>query len=180
MEFFPTELNGVYKVSPKVFEDNRGKFFETYRHDIFAKHGIDAVFVQDNQSESEKGVIRGLHYQIPPFAQGKLIRVTRGSVIDIILDLRKNSETFKKYISIYLNEEDKTMLWIPQGFAHGFASLEDKTTFQYMCTNFYNPEAERGIRWNDPDLAISWPVKNQIVSKKDQKLPLLKDILEFF
>jgi dTDP-4-dehydrorhamnose 3,5-epimerase len=169
MKIIKTKIAGLVLVQPDVFTDERGYFFESFQKDKFQKLGIDADFVQDNESMSMNGVLRGLHFQVPPFAQGKLVRVVRGSVLDVAVDLRKNSGTFGKWESVVLSAENKLMLYIPEGFAHGFLVLEDHTIFQYKCTNYYNRESERGIIWNDPDLKIDWGIENPLVSDKDLK-----------
>jgi len=169
MNIIKTKTAGLVLVQPDVFTDERGYFFESFQKDKFQKLGIDADFVQDNESMSMNGVLRGLHFQVPPFAQGKLVRVVRGSVLDVAVDLRKNSGTFGKWESVVLSAENKLMLYIPEGFAHGFLVLEDHTIFQYKCTNYYNRESERGIIWNDPDLKIDWGIENPLVSDKDLK-----------
>jgi dTDP-4-dehydrorhamnose 3,5-epimerase len=164
-----TNISDLFLIHPDVFPDDRGYFFESFQKDKFSKSGIDADFVQDNESMSAKGVLRGLHFQSPPYAQGKLVRVVMGSALDVAVDLRRNSKTYGKWESVILSAENKTMLWIPEGFAHGFLTLEDNTIFQYKCTNYYNREAESGIIWNDPDLNIDWGIANPVVSEKDLK-----------
>ena len=152
MEIIKTELEGLLIIRPDVFEDERGYFFESYNQEKFHKAGIDLKFVQDNESKSKKGVVRGLHLQSPPFEQGKLVRVMRGSVLDVAVDIRRNSPTYGKWAAIELSGKKKWMYWIPPGFAHGFATLEDETIFFYKCTNVYNKDAERSFLWNDPDV----------------------------
>lgn len=180
MEIVKTEIKDLLIIKPKVFEDERGHFFESYNQSIFANLGINVNFVQDNQSLSGKNVLRGLHFQNPPFAQGKLVRVIKGSVLDIAVDIRKNSPTYGKHISIELSEKNKTMFYIPEGFAHGFLTLEDNTIFSYKCTNFYNKESEGCILWNDPELNINWNVNNPIISDKDKVGTLFKDFKSNF
>lgn len=180
MEIIPTEIPDVCIVKPTVFADDRGYFFESYSHQRFLAAGLDLNFVQDNESRSSKGVLRGLHFQKPPFAQGKLVRVMRGSVLDVAVDIRKNSPTYGKHVSIVLTGENKYMYWIPAGFAHGFVTLEDDTVFFYKCTNGYNKEAEGSIRWNDPDLNIDWNITDPILSEKDKISPLFKDFKSSF
>jgi dTDP-4-dehydrorhamnose 3,5-epimerase len=175
MTFTELELKDVILISPNVFGDERGFFMETYNKAVFSKAGLDREFVQDNHSKSSAGVLRGLHFQKNPYAQGKLVRATKGSIWDIVVDLRKNSATYKKAIKILLDDKDKRMLYVPVGFAHGFISIED-CEVQYKCTNLYNKESEGGIRWNDPELGIDWGIENPVVSTKDQELPYLKDI----
>ena len=169
MELINTPLKDLIIVQPKVFEDARGYFFESYSKQDLSAAGIDAEFVQDNQSQSQKNVLRGLHFQNPPFAQGKLVRVLKGAVLDVAVDIRKNSPTYGKHFSIRLDEKNKTMLFIPPGFAHGFLTLEDNTVFFYKCTNFYKKEAEETILWNDADLGIDWGVNKPVLSEKDIK-----------
>jgi dTDP-4-dehydrorhamnose 3,5-epimerase len=180
MEIRKTALAGLLIVQPKVFSDERGFFVETYNYKRYVEEGIAESFVQDNLSCSKKGVLRGLHYQLPPFAQGKLVSVVRGKVVDVAVDIRLQSPTFGKYVMVELSAENKRQFWIPAGFAHGFIALEDDTLFSYKCTNVYSPEHDRGIRWNDPDLAIEWPVEHPIVSPKDQEQPLLADSTKEF
>jgi dTDP-4-dehydrorhamnose 3,5-epimerase len=175
MQFIETSLKGAWLIKPKVFRDERGFFLESYSEKVFAENGIDAKFVQDNHSLSvKKGVLRGLHFQLPPNEQAKLVRVTRGKVLDVIVDIRKNSPTFGKWESFELTSENFEMLFIPRGFAHAFLTLEDNTEFMYKVDGFYAPESDSGIIWNDPDLNISWPIKEPILSEKDSKLQNFK------
>ena len=167
MKFNTTELNDLVVIQPTIFEDERGYFFESYNENQFNKVGIICHFIQDNQSKSQKGVLRGLHFQNPPYAQGKLVRVISGSVLDVAVDIRKKSPTYGQHFSIELTEQNKTMLWIPPGFAHGFATLENNTIFSYKCTNLYNKESEKCIFWNDQNLNIDWQLNSPILSKKD-------------
>ena len=162
-------MGGLFVVVPQVFEDERGCFFESWNSEKFGRLGIDVNFVQDNQSLSQKGILRGLHFQRPPFAQGKLVRVIKGSVWDVVVDLRQHSPTCGKCYCIELNEANKKMLWIPEGFAHGFATLQDDTIFSYKCTEVYAPEYEKCIIWNDKTLNIDWKIANPILSEKDSK-----------
>ncbi len=162
-------------IKPVVFEDERGYFFESFNRDKFEQAGVDLQFVQDNESKSQKGVLRGLHFQNPPYAQGKLVRVMRGRVLDVAVDIREGSPTYGQWESIELSGENKFMYWIPPGMAHGFATLEDDTIFFYKCTNTYNKESEGSIRWDDKDLAIDWGIENPILSEKDKISPLFKD-----
>jgi len=180
MKLLKTKIEELCLIQPDVFPDERGYFYESYQKDKFLKLGIDANFVQDNESMSGKGVLRGLHFQSPPFAQGKLVRVVSGAVMDVAVDLRLHSETYGKWESVKLSAENKLMLWIPEGFAHGFITLEDNTIFQYKCTNYYNRESERGIIWNDPNLSIDWGTDNPLVSEKDLKGLFFKDIVSPF
>jgi dTDP-4-dehydrorhamnose 3,5-epimerase len=173
-------MDGPLIIEPRIFNDPRGYFYESYNSDIFKAAGIDGIFVQDNQSLSHKGATRGLHFQAPPFEQGKLVRVVQGAVIDVIVDIRKSSPTFGKSFAIELSESNHLMLWIPPGFAHGFETLEDKTIFLYKCTNVYHKESEGGLLWNDPALEIKWQSENAIISEKDQLLPSLKDFVSPF
>jgi dTDP-4-dehydrorhamnose 3,5-epimerase len=167
--FTKTKIDGLVIIEPSVFGDERGFFMETYSKKVFAENGINVDFVQDNHSRSVKGVLRGLHFQKPPFAQDKLIRCTRGEVLDVAVDIRKDSPTFGQYEAIVLSEENKKMFFIPKGFAHGFLVLSDIVDFQYKCSNFYNKESEGGILWNDPDLKIEWSnLENLILSDKDK------------
>lgn len=169
MNFTKTNIEGLLVIEPTVFGDDRGHFFESFRQDKFNEAvGKHINFVQDNQSLSSKDIVRGLHFQKDPFAQGKLVRVIKGAVIDVAVDIRKNSPTYGKHFSIELSEQNKKMFWIPQGFAHGFSSLEDDTIFCYKCTNYYNKESEGCILWSDSDLNINWQVKNPVISDKDK------------
>lgn len=180
MEVSKIFIEGPLVIQPKVFFDDRGYFFESYNRTLFEKAGIPDDFLQDNQSLSQKGAVRGLHFQSEPFAQGKLVRVSRGAVYDVILDIRKDSATYGKHFGIELSEENFTMLWIPVGFAHGFSTLRDQTLFQYKCTQVYNKASEGGVFWNDSELGIDWQVENPILSDKDQQLPLFKDFVSPF
>ena len=173
--FEKLEIPGLALVTPKVFLDERGHFYETYKLSEFEANGIGMDFVQDNQSLSSKGTLRGLHYQLEPKAQGKLIRVVRGSIYDVVVDIRKGSPTYGHYAPIELNEDNKKILWVPPGFAHGFLSLEDDTEIFYKNTNEYAPETMRGILWCDPEIGIVWPIVDPILSEKDANAPLLKD-----
>ena len=174
-KFTGTEIPGIVVIEPVVYRDSRGFFMETYKASEFSGAGISYEFVQDNHSMSDRGVLRGLHYQIEPAQQGKLIRVVSGSIFDVALDIRRGSPTFGRYLAFRLTAEEKKMVWIPPGFAHGFLSLEDGTELLYKATSEYNASLERGILWNDPDLKIDWPSNNPIVSEKDSEHPRLKD-----
>ena len=176
-EFVKTSIPGVILVKPRVFGDERGFFMETYKKSDFEKAGIDTDFVQDNHSKSVKGVLRGLHYQLEPEAQGKLVRCIRGKIFDVAVDIRRGSPTFGKWIGVELSEENKLMLWIPKGFAHGFLTLSEEAEIVYKVSGAeYSPEHDRGIRWNDPDIGIKWPLEGEpILSEKDRIAPLLKD-----
>jgi dTDP-4-dehydrorhamnose 3,5-epimerase len=171
MEITTFQISGPVLIRTKIFQDERGFFTETFNRSVFESLHLPATFVQDNQSVSKRNVIRGLHYQKPPFAQGKLVRVVKGRALDVLVDIRHGSPTYGQHIAVELSEKDMLQLWIPEGFAHGFASLEDDTCFQYKCTNYYSPMHETGIRWNDPFLAIQWNLKEPIVSTKDMALP---------
>jgi len=177
MPFHKTDIPGLLVFEPNVFEDSRGYFFESYNEKIFREAGIDFRWVQDNQSSSGYGVIRGLHYQLPPFAQSKLIRVLRGKILDAVIDIRKGSPTFGKSYCKVISAKNKRQLFIPKGFAHGFSVLSEKAEVLYKCDGFYNKESESGIIYNDPALNIDWqvPAKDAIISDKDKQLPLLKD-----
>ncbi|GHV35435.1 dTDP-4-dehydrorhamnose 3,5-epimerase [Bacteroidia bacterium] len=169
MKVMDFEIEGLKLIEPDVFEDERGYFFESYSQQKLKELGIDDVFVQDNESKSVKGVLRGLHFQRKPYAQAKLVRVVSGKVLDAAIDIRKNSPTYGKYVIVELSEENKRMFFIPEGFAHGFVVLEDDTIFQYKCSNFYNKASEGSILWNDKTLNINWNIDFEpIVSEKDQ------------
>lgn len=173
-----TKLKGCFILEPKVFEDKRGYFFESFNQKKFNDLvGLEINFNQDNESFSTKGALRGLHYQVGEYAQAKLVRVIKGNVLDIAVDIRKDSPTFGEYVSLELSEENKAQLFIPRGFAHGFIVLSDSAIFSYKCDNFYNKESERGIIYNDKDLNIDWKFdeKEFIISEKDLKLPTLKE-----
>jgi dTDP-4-dehydrorhamnose 3,5-epimerase len=180
MIFTPTLFEGLFIIQPAVYGDHRGYFFESYNAEIFKKNGLDLDFVQDNQSMSHKGALRGLHFQAPPHAQGKLVRVVRGAVLDVVVDIRKYSLTYGKHFSIKLTEQNYTMLWIPEGFAHGFSTLENDTLFSYKCTRVYNKNSEGGILWCDADLGINWEIENPLLSDKDKINPPLKDFISPF
>ena len=163
------EIEGLLLIKPRIFEDDRGFFYESFNETKYNEIlGSEIQFVQDNISVSKKNVLRGLHFQKPPFAQGKLVTVLRGSVMDVAVDLRKESKTYGQYQLVELSENNKLQFWIPAGFAHGFCSLEDDTIFSYKCSNYYSPQHEETIMWNDPDLAIDWKIINPIVSDKDK------------
>ncbi len=173
--FNKTEIEGVYVIEPKVFGDNRGYFMETYNEQEFKNNGLDYNFVQDNQSKSKKGVLRGLHFQ-KTHPQAKLVRVLEGEVFDVAVDLRKGSKTYGKWVGVILSEENKKQFMIPRGFAHGFVVLSETAVFAYKCDDFYHPEDEGGIMWNDPDINIEWPYKGELLlSEKDKVHPLLKE-----
>jgi dTDP-4-dehydrorhamnose 3,5-epimerase len=166
VKFIETPLPGVFLIEPTVFADDRGFFMETYHLDRFREAGIEATFVQDNHSHSARGVLRGLHYQ-EPNAQGKLVRCTRGKLFDVAVDIRVGSPTFARWYAAELSEENKRMLWVPPGFAHGFCALTDGADLVYKCTTLYDRESDRAILWNDPDIAIAWPLSSPLLSPKD-------------
>ena len=169
MEVKKTKINGVFLIKPRVFNDNRGHFFESFNSKKFNEAtGLDVQFVQDNQSLSRKNVLRGLHFQHPPFAQAKLVSVIKGEVLDVVVDIRKESDTYGEYIAENLNEENHHQLFIPEGMAHGFLTLKDDTIFSYKCSNYYDQGSDDGIIWNDSNLKIDWKIKNPLVSEKDQ------------
>ena len=178
MKFTKLQIPEVILIEPRVFDDARGFFFESYRKDLFTKNGIAVDFIQDNHVRSEKGVLRGLHFQRPPKAQAKLVRVLRGSIYDVAVDIRKTSRTFGNYVGVTLKAEEKMMLYIPAGFAHGYLTLEEDTEVLYKCSDVYDPEREGGVIWNDPAVAIQWPKLERpfILSEKDQKYPSLKTV----
>ncbi len=169
MKFINVEIEGLIIIEPNVFEDDRGYFYESYNKNEFERSGVKHFFVQDNQSLSQKNVLRGLHFQKPPFSQAKLIRVILGSVLDIAVDLRKNSKTYGQHYATELSMYNKRMFYVPEGFAHGFLTLEDNTIFSYKCSDYYNKDSEDSIVWNDKDLNINWGIDNPILSEKDEK-----------
>ncbi len=177
MEVTKTNIEGVYIIEPKVFKDQRGYFFESYNQLSLSEFGISYTFVQDNQSKSSYGVIRGLHFQKPPHAQTKLLRVVQGRIIDVAVDIRKGSPTYGKHVAVELNEDNFKQLLIPAGFAHGFSVLSDTAIVQYKCTDYYHPETEGGILFNDKDLDINWdiPLDESVISEKDLKHPSFAD-----
>ncbi len=177
MPFHKTDISGLLVFEPKVFEDSRGYFFESYNEKIFRESGIDFRWVQDNQSSSLYGVIRGLHYQLPPYEQSKLVRVLRGKILDVVLDIRKGSPTFGMSYCKVLSAKNKNQLFIPKGFAHGFSVLSEKAEVLYKCDQYYNKESEAGIIYNDPELDIDWriPAEDAIISDKDKLLPSLRE-----
>ena len=182
MTFTSAPLSGLIVIEPQIWPDERGYFMETYNEHAFHANGIDDLFVQDNLSYSHRGVLRGMHAQAGAQAQGKLVRVLRGSVLDVAVDIRKQSETYGQSFSITLDADQANALWIPPGFLHGFLALEDHTVFAYKVTGFYDKDGEVGVRWDDPDLHIHWPmdVDKLIISEKDTQLPLLKEITSPF
>ncbi|MEW9673282.1 dTDP-4-dehydrorhamnose 3,5-epimerase [Ammoniphilus sp. 3BR4] len=176
MNIIQTKLDGVVIIEPAVFGDNRGFFMESYNEQRFIQSGLDIKLIQDNQSLSvETGTIRGLHYQLNPKAQTKLVRVLTGAIYDVAVDIRKDSPTFGQWVGVILSEDNKRQLLVPKGFAHGFCTLVPNTQVFYKVDEYYSPENDRGILWNDPDIGIDWPTSRPILSDKDSKLPLLKD-----
>ena len=173
-------ISGLKILQPAIYNDERGYFFESYNHETFKKLGIEDIFVQDNQSFSKKNVIRGLHLQVPPFAQAKLVRVIKGAVWDVAVDLRKNSPTYGQHFSVVLSEENQLQFYIPVGFAHGFATLEDNTLFAYKCSHVYHKDAEKSILYNDKDLNIRWNIENPMVAEKDLQAVCFKVFISPF
>ncbi|HBG40969.1 MAG TPA: dTDP-4-dehydrorhamnose 3,5-epimerase, partial [Porphyromonadaceae bacterium] len=180
MTIIPTTIPSVVIIEPKVFGDERGYFFESFSEKIFREKVCDTHFVQDNESKSSYGVLRGLHFQKPPFAQAKLVRVIKGAVLDVAVDIRKGSPTFGQHVAVELTAENKRQLFLPRGFAHGFVVLSPETLFQYKCDEYYHPESEGGIRWDDPSLKIDWKIaeKDILLSEKDKKNPFLQEFLQ--
>jgi dTDP-4-dehydrorhamnose 3,5-epimerase len=181
MNFIEQKIKGVWVIEPKVFNDARGYFFEAFKKDEFEKHVGKVDFIQDNESKSSYGVLRGLHYQKGEFSQAKLVRVIKGKVIDVAVDLRKSSETFGQYVAVELSEENKRQLFIPRGFAHGFLVLSEEAVFTYKVDNVYAPQADAGIIYNDPQIGIKWEIEADkvLLSEKDCKLPKLADAVVF-
>jgi dTDP-4-dehydrorhamnose 3,5-epimerase len=177
MEFHELSIKGLILVKPQAFEDERGFFLERYNQGVFQNHGIDIHFVQDNHSQSSKHVLRGLHFQIPPRAQDKLAWVARGEAFDVAVDLRRDSPTFGKWQGVFLSESNKQMLLVPKGFAHGFVALSDRVDFMYKTSEFYSHDHDRGLVWNDPYVSIDWPIRKPILSRKDSRLPTLRDLM---
>lgn len=175
MEYQTTPINGLIVVKPTVFKDARGYFYESFNERAFAEIGITEHFVQDNQSCSQKGVVRGLHFQKPPYAQAKLVRILQGAAIDFAVDIRKGSPTYGQYYSVLLTADNFVQFFIPAGFAHGFSALEDNTLFAYKCSNFYNKSSEGSIRFDDPTLNIDWKIENPLTSEKDLQGEFFKD-----
>lgn len=182
MNIIRTDIPEVVIIEPKVFGDNRGYFFESFSERDFAALVREVKFVQDNESKSCYGVLRGLHFQKPPHAQSKLVRVVKGCVLDVAVDIRKGSPTFGKYVAVELSEDNHRQFFVPRGFAHGFAVLSEEAVFQYKCDNYYAPQSEGAVAWDDPDLAIDWKVPSDkvILSEKDRNHPMLKDAPEIF
>lgn len=181
MNVIKTAIPDVLIFEPKVFGDERGFFFESFNHKLFEEAvGYPVTFVQDNHSKSSKGVLRGLHYQLPPHAQGKLVRCVAGEVFDVAVDIRKSSPTFGQWVGVHLSGENKRQLWIPEGFAHGFVTLSEKAEFLYKTTDYYAPQSEGSIRWDDPQVAIKWPFEGEVsLSKKDQEAVYFSSTLVF-
>ena len=179
MKVIETEIEGVFILEPRVFGDDRGYFFESFSLKYFEEKVSKMVFVQDNESKSKYGVLRGLHYQLPPYTQAKLVGVVKGRVLDVAVDIRKGSPTFGKYVAVELSEENKLQLFLSKGFAHGFAVLSEEAIFQYKCDEYYAPDYEGAICYDDPDLGIDWrlPLKDIILSEKDKKHPRLRDAI---
>jgi dTDP-4-dehydrorhamnose 3,5-epimerase len=182
MNVIKTPIEGLLIIEPRVFHDARGYFVETYNEQRYREAGVDAMFVQDNQSCSTYGVVRGLHFQKPPYTQAKLVSCTKGRVLDVAVDLRKESPTYGKWFSVELSEENHRQFYIPRGFAHGFSVLSEQAVFAYKCDNLYHPEAEGGLLLSDPDVAIDWqvPEDKRVISEKDTKHPLFKDLISPF
>lgn len=180
MEFIRTDIEGLVLIKPKIFSDNRGYFFESFSQREFENNVSDTIFVQENESYSKYGVLRGLHFQKGPYAQAKLVRVVKGNILDVVVDIRPESTTFLKHYSVELSDYNKMMLYIPRGFAHGFVVLSEDAIFQYKCDNYYHPDSEGAIRWNDPLLGIDWILddKDLILSDKDKMSPFSKDCFE--
>jgi dTDP-4-dehydrorhamnose 3,5-epimerase len=180
MEFHNCNLEGVVLITPRVFEDERGFFMESYSARIFAEHGIDVRFVQDNHSRSTRGVLRGLHFQKNPHAQDKLVRIIRGEVLDVVVDLRVGSPTYRRWIGVPLSETNKNILFIPKGCAHGFVTRSEIAELEYKVSDFYDAACDGGIAWNDPEIAVDWEIEHPILSQKDAVLPTLKEIGDLF
>jgi len=182
MEVIKSDIEGVVIIEPRIFEDSRGYFFESFSEQEFVEKVCNTHFVQDNESKSSYGVVRGLHFQRPPHAQSKLVRVVEGTVLDIAVDIRRGSPTFGRYVAVELSAENHRQLFIPRGFAHGFAVLSEKAVFQYKCDNYYAPQSEGAIAWNDPAIGIDWriPADKVILSAKDMAHPLLAECEELF
>lgn len=180
MQVKTTFIEGLLVIQPQIFYDSRGYFYEPYNKKAFAEAGINEEFVQDNQSLSQKGVLRGLHFQNPPHAQAKLLRILQGAIWDVAVDIRKSSPTYGKYFGIELSAENKTVFYVPKGFAHGFLTLEDNTLLLYKCSDFYNKSSEESLIWNDPDVAISWEISNPVLSEKDLNGKKLMDLKSQF
>lgn len=177
MEFVKTRIKDLWEIIPSVFQDHRGYFMESFQVELLRENGIDKPFVQDNQSFSKKGVLRGLHFQKSPYAQGKLVRVSFGKVLDVVVDIRKSSPSFGQHYTCILDDQQHKMMYIPEGMAHGFLALKD-SLFTYKCTRLYHRESEAGIIWNDPDLSIDWGISNPLLSDRDAALPSFREVVE--
>ena len=177
MEVIKTDIEGVVIIEPRIFKDERGYFYESFSQREFEEKVCRTTFVQDNQSKSSYGVLRGLHFQKPPYCQSKLVRCIKGAVLDVAVDIRKGSPTFGKYVAVELTEDNHRQFFVPRGFAHGFAVLSEEAVFQYKCDNFYNKESEGSVAWNDPELAIDWriPLDKVLLSEKDRQSKCIKD-----
>lgn len=180
MIFNKVGIEGLAVIEPNVFEDDRGYFFESYNRESFVKNGIADLFVQDNQSKSQKNVLRGLHFQLSPYTQAKLVRVIQGSVLDVAVDLRKDSKTYGQHYSVVISAENRKMFFIPEGFAHGFLTLEDNTIFSYKCSNVYHSESEDALLWNDKDLSIDWGIGSPVLSGKDNEAKCFNEFKSTF
>lgn len=180
LEIITTPLDGLILIKPKIFYDNRGYFFESYNRKQWEETGISVDFVQDNQSLSNKNTLRGLHFQRPPYSQAKLVRVVHGSALDVMVDLRKDSPTYGKHFAVELSDKNQYQIFIPEGFAHGFLTLEDNTIFVYKCSNYYNAASEDGLMWNDPELNIDWGIGLPVISEKDQHYLPFQEFLSPF
>ncbi len=178
MEVIKTKIEGVVIIEPRIFSDDRGYFYESFSQREFEEKVCKTVFVQDNQSKSSYGVLRGLHFQAPPFAQSKLVRVVKGAVLDVAVDIRKGSPTYGQYVAVELSEQNQRQLFVPRGFAHGFVVISDEAVFQYKCDNYYNKQSEGSLLWNDPEIGIDWgiDVTKATLSEKDTVSPCLKDM----
>ena len=180
MEIEKFDIEGLVLLKPKIFEDERGYFYESFNKEVFEKLGIGVNFLQDNESKSSKGVLRGMHFQKPPYAQAKLVRVIKGSVLDVVVDIRKSSETYGKHVKVLLTENNKHLFFIPSGFAHGFLTLEDNTIFSYKCSALYNRESEDSLFWNDSELNINWDIENPLLSEKDKQIKKFNEFISPF
>ena len=180
MEIEKFDIEGLVLLKPKIFEDERGYFYESFNKEVFEKLGIGVNFLQDNESKSSKGVLRGMHFQKPPYAQAKLVRVIKGSVLDVVVDIRKSSETYGKHVKVLLTENNKHLFFIPSGFAHGFLTLEDNTIFSYKCSALYNRESEDSLFWNDSELNINWDIENPLLSEKDKQIKQFNEFISPF
>jgi dTDP-4-dehydrorhamnose 3,5-epimerase len=180
MQVQETGFEGLLILQPRIFKDDRGAFYESWNDTTFKSLGLNLIFIQDNQSVSHKNVLRGLHFQHAPHAQGKLVRVIRGQALDVVVDLRKNSKTYGRHYKLILCSEKANMMWIPAGFAHGFLALENDTVFQYKCDALYNPQSEECLIWNDPKLGVDWEIENPIISSKDEEGKRFDDLNTLF